>query len=121
MVAQLHKQLPALVAILLSFVGCGTNEKPATLVVHYHDSVYDLIDHDGTVIATANDLDEFESLSRQPKIKSLICGNRIVARVAPVDDEYGIGPPNEVDLLMGRLIHAEVVYMEFEYTDSPDQ
>jgi len=100
-------------------VGCRNNGPPPTLVVHYHDNVYDLIALDGKVIATAKDLDEFEKLSATPAVKSQIRGNRIVARFAGVSTPDGMTSPDEVDMLMGRIINIGVSKMDFEYTNTP--
>ena len=101
-------------------VGCGNNGPQPTLVVHFHDNVYDLIDHDGKVIATAKDLDEFEKLSATPAVKSQIRGNRIVARFAGVSTPNGMTSPDEVDLLMGRILQIDVYKIDFEYTNQPN-
>lgn len=108
-----------LTTLCTSIVGCGNDGPPQTLVVHFHDNVYDLIDHDGKVIATAKDLDEFEKLSATPAVKSQIRGNRIVARFAGVSTPNGMTSPDEVDLLMGRIINIGVSKMDFEYTNNP--
>jgi hypothetical protein len=109
-----------LATLCTCILGCGNNGPPPTLVVHFHDNVYDLIDHDGKVIATAKDLDEFEKLSATPAVKSQIRGNRIVARFAGVSTPNGMTPPEEVLLLMDRTIHLAVYKMDFEYTNEPN-
>lgn len=106
-----------LIATLL--VGCGAGREPPTLVVHYHDDVYDLIDHGGNIVATAGNLDEVERLSKKPQIKALIRGNRVVARFAGVPTPDGLTVPVEIHRLMSRLIQAEVMQMDYEYTNDP--
>lgn len=100
-------------------IGCGNNATPQTLVVHYHDGVYDLINHEGEIVDTAKDLDEFETLLKTPAVKSLIRGKRIIARFAGTPKPDGLISPTEVNLLMGRLIHADVDKMDLEYTNDP--
>jgi hypothetical protein len=109
-----------LTTLCVSLLGCGDNRPSPTLVVHFHDNVYDLIGHDGKVIATAKDLDEFEKLSSTPAVKSQIRGNRIVARFHGVATPDGMTSPHEVDLLMGRILQIGVSKMDFEYTNPPN-
>ncbi len=106
--------------LCVSIAGCGDNGPPPTLVVHFHDNVYDLIGLDGKVIATAKDPDEFEKLSTTPAVKSQIRGNRIVARFAGVSTPHGMTSPEEVDLLMGKILQINVYKIDFEYTNQPN-
>jgi len=121
MYLMIRRLLSSLVMLAtLSLTGCGRSAPPATLVVHFHDDVYDLINHDGNVIRTARSLDAFELMLEVPAIKQLIRDHRVVARFAGIETKEGLDAPTEVDLLLVPLLEADVYNVSYEYTNATD-
>ena len=106
-----------LLAAATTTTGCGDRQPPATLVVHYNGGLYDFIDHDGRLMHTSKDLDDFKLAIRKTKIQNLIVGSRVVVRFAGVRSGNGLDVPEELVPAIAELAGVGATKQDFDYTN----
>ena len=110
--------LVLLLGVLL-FAGCysGNTNKNTTLVVHYYNKIFDLLDHDNQVLCTAKDLTEIKKALSDPSVHGLIARNRVVLRFAGIVNGDSFDLPPELIPAMGELTNHGVMHMDYDYTN----
>ena len=114
-----HMRTTSLTPLLVAFVlQCGCAQKsPPTLTVHVHDGAFDFIDHAGTKVQTATNIEDFDVIARKPEIQNLIHEHCIVLRYACVDDANEFNVPDDVDAAMEHLFATGVTSVMVDYTN----
>lgn len=90
-------------------VGCGESRVAHTLVIDANGSGFKFIDHNETIVSTANDLAEVESVLKDPLISRLIKNDRVLIRCKGFDEHKVL----ELTL----VVLNTGVDVEFEYTN----
>ena len=94
-----------------------TEASGPTLIVHYHDGVFDFIDHEGLVVLTSKDLDDFKVAIESQLIQDLIVDERAIFRFKGDTPPGGILPPKAVEPAIEALNDAGATTQEFDYTN----
>ena len=79
-----------------------TEASGPTLIVHYHDGVFDFIDHEGLVVLTSKDLDDFKVAIESQLIQDLIVDERAIFRFKGDTPPGGIFRPKRLNRRLRR-------------------